>query len=674
MKTKLLLFAFVLTSKFSYSQLFFNQLSDFKKSKITTLDFKKNQQKLFTNGANHESNIYTQSNISTVASATGTIIGETQYDLISNGSIGRQLIKKSDGGSSFTLSACWNYSPDGNTNFPNRGTGYNHYTAGAWGPQPTARLEAVRVGFPNLSLNSTGGERILTHGSNSKNIYGIKSTAWGAGTWLEQDYDSICVNNTDIEYSIWNKTASSGNYVYVLNNCYNGSTATAPVANYKHPASGVRDPTYFSRSIDGGANFIDDHITLPGYDSTSYYLGSGGESYAIDARDSFVAILLGGIGRDVALWKSTNYGATFTKTILDSFPVRAFKDQVFPDADLDGVVDDANADGVIDNEDAALVNSGSLAVAIDNTNKIHCAWSLTLAINDSVTAPADSTSFGFCVTYPAAVGAIMYWSESAPLLQIVTGLGDYDTCMLDSVYFGSNYFSNVTTVKDAYYGETPITWPSFGFDASNNIYMTYSVVTHDTTDSPLLSALDGQNYRDIYTIYSTSNGTNWSLPVNISKTWQMEESYPCMARLVDGSISILYMEDVEPGNNLTSGDDIGINYMKVINYPIADFIANAASGEALCNEQTSIIDTNPFDASTTLLPNPSNGSFTILSNDNQPINNITIANVLGQRVDFETQKLNANQLKINGSNLAAGLYFVQYQKGNKSFSKKIVIE
>ncbi len=666
-KNSTLILLLMLITIYSSAQQSFYELPQAMKSKMATRDFNVSQKKHYTNGTKKESNVYTHSTIAASAAPLGTQIGQTQYDLLSNNSIGRRIIKKLDG----TIAACWNFSPDGNTGFPNRGTGYNYYNGTTWLPEPTIRIESVRTGFPDMCLNTTGGERIFSHGAISKNIYGINSTTWGSNTWVQQDYDSICVNNSDIEYSIWNRVAASGNNIYVLNNCFNGSTAAVPVENYKHPGSGVLDPTYYSRSTDGGLTFVNDHITLTGYDSTRYYLGGGGEAYAIEAKDSIVAILMGGLGRDVAIWKSIDYGVSFTKTILDSFPIAAFKDQVFPDNNSDGSMDDSNSDGLFNSLDAVFVNNGSLAIAIDNNNKIHCSWTLALAFNDSLTT--DTLNYGYCATFPTGGGGLVYWSETAPLTQIITGLGDYDTCMVDSVYFGSTYFSNVTTVKDAYYGEGPIAWPTFGFDASGNIYLAYSVVTHDTTDSPLISELDGQNFRDLFAMYSADNGASWSSPVNLTKTWQIEEAYPSLARNVDANLTFSYMEDIEPGNNLTSGDDIGFNFIKVHNYNTVEFRAHADAGDDLCLIEPSAI-TEYNDAMTQLWPNPASSSIALISTDNIALDAIEVRNNVGQLLAVDTPKAATNSVQINTTHLCNGVYFLTYTKNQMRFAKKFIVQ
>ena len=91
-------------------------------------------------------------------------------------------------------------------------------------------------------------------------------------------------------------------------------------------------------------------LGLPGYDSTSTLYG-GGEQYAIDAVGNNVAIVTGGIGENVSLWKSTDNGTTFTKTLVDAFPY----------------VPENN--GTPLGFDSVPTNDGSVAVVIDPNGK-----------------------------------------------------------------------------------------------------------------------------------------------------------------------------------------------------------------------------------------------------------------------------------------------------------------
>lgn len=81
-----------------------------------------------------------------------------------------------------------------------------------------------------------------------------------------------------------------------------------------------------------------------------------------------------------------------------------------------------------------------------------------------------------------------------------------------------------------------------------------------------------------------------------------------------------------------------------------------------------LFDDRAFD----VFPNPSNGNFTIKANDVVKHVNITVMNVLGERiksidlVGFTTTDLNLNEYNN-------GVYFVKITSGNKTISKKVFV-
>lgn len=81
----------------------------------------------------------------------------------------------------------------------------------------------------------------------------------------------------------------------------------------------------------------------------------------------------------------------------------------------------------------------------------------------------------------------------------------------------------------------------------------------------------------------------------------------------------------------------------------------------------------------TIFPNPANKNFTTLTFDleEKATVNIAIFNTLGQNVKaiFNGElKKGQNKLKVKTSNLSQGLYFVNINIGNKTITKKLIIE
>ena len=78
-----------------------------------------------------------------------------------------------------------------------------------------------------------------------------------------------------------------------------------------------------------------------------------------------------------------------------------------------------------------------------------------------------------------------------------------------------------------------------------------------------------------------------------------------------------------------------------------------------------------IDASTEIYPNPTKNSLNIVSYA-VGINTVSIYNLNGQEV--LNTKVNANQIKLNTSNLANGVYIIDIKSNNTSIKRKLIIE
>ena len=74
----------------------------------------------------------------------------------------------------------------------------------------------------------------------------------------------------------------------------------------------------------------------------------------------------------------------------------------------------------------------------------------------------------------------------------------------------------------------------------------------------------------------------------------------------------------------------------------------------------------------TLYPNPSKGFLTVQSDTIIPIDTITVSDALGKQV--KQIQINGSTSQINLQGIVSGIYFVKINYGNKSQTKKIVIE
>ena len=79
---------------------------------------------------------------------------------------------------------------------------------------------------------------------------------------------------------------------------------------------GLNGAVCFSRSKDAGVTWDITNVIPTGLNNTSRFLGFGGDSYAIAAKGSTIAVVAGDAGKDVTLSKSTDGGVTWTATTI----------------------------------------------------------------------------------------------------------------------------------------------------------------------------------------------------------------------------------------------------------------------------------------------------------------------------------------------------------------------
>jgi hypothetical protein len=232
----------------------------------------------------------------------GILIGKTFYDLQTNASVGRRTILHDDG----TVSAVWTTSSIGQAEWPTRGTGYN-FKSTNWFSPVSARFEAERTGWPCLGVlenNGTKYEIVLGHVSTTGGWVVSTNPAVGSSAFTKLNTSLVQLNN---KVAIWGRIGTNNkNIVHLVSNYFEDANGGVPQVKI----NGVKSPTTYSRSMDGGKTWDIQFSALPGYDSTRIVAG-GGDNYTIDVKDSMVAIVTGGLGEDITLYKSMDNGTSF---------------------------------------------------------------------------------------------------------------------------------------------------------------------------------------------------------------------------------------------------------------------------------------------------------------------------------------------------------------------------
>lgn len=551
------------------------------------------------------------------------IIGTTTYDLQSNGSI-QNRIYNSNG----NLGATWTMSADLAGTYPDRGTGYNYYSGGSWGPLPSARIETDRRGWPSIDILANGNEIVVSH-ANVTTATASNISPAGANTWTQTALPAFPGG----EVTLWNRTVTGGpdgNTVHMIDLSY-------PTGNGGPIVNGLDGCLSYSRSLDGGANWDIVRALPPGVNDTEY-IGFRADGYAMDAKDNTVAFVSGNITDDWALWKSTDNGSNWTRTVIMDFP--------FTKYDGTTQITDVDGDGVAD---TLLTTDGSYAILIDNNGMVHAFAGAMLVLDDDPT-----TNIGLFLS----TDGLMYWNESMgsnPPVVIATA-PDLD---------GSGQADAFAADLGGRYGNDGIcSMPSCGIDAAGNIYVSYC---------PLIEGTDSGNptplafsYRNVYLMASTDGGAFWGTPVNVSNSQFDEGVFCAMARDVDGGcVNLVWQQDGSPGYSVPPNGEhaIGNN----------DIIHDCVDVNTVLS---SVSETLTAGVAVSLFPNPASNNLNITYTVEKPVDMIVeVRNMLGQVVESFNRSAAAKgtfTINVNVSEYSAGVYSVNTVLGNEVFSSKFI--
>lgn len=579
-------------------------------------------------------------------------LGETYYDLQTNASPGRRVVLHADG----TVSAVWTTSGDGATNFPNRGTGYNYFDGSDWLGVRSDKIEGTqRSGWPNIMELSNGKEAVFAHESNTGGFIksvnsGIGSTAWSSSGAVLDDVSVPNVNRVPI----WGRAAAGNGYVHLISNYWLSESTNVPAVI----GNGVTSPTTYSRSSDDGETWEVEHILLPGYDSTLYASG-GGDNYAIDVKDSIVAIVIGGLGDPISLWKSTDNGVTFTYTDVDKMPYKG--PRMSEELTISG--------------DTLDTNDGSLDVLIDNDGVAHVFWGFGL-ITGGTTETGDTSFFFF-----PGQSTVRHWKEGDTEPRVCGSSIDMDgdgaLSITSETINALDASGNVPSglLSAARNGTTSITtMPSASIDANGNLYMVYSSAIE--TNIHFLNA----NFRDILVSYSDDGGATWYGPQNITQDRNTENTFPCVAKRSNEFLHLIFQQDNIPGtflqNNANGTHPNEINEIKYAAVPTSAILNNEIGQNTLGEEKitkkaevfvVSQNQPNPFFGSTDVVVYLQSGAETTL----------TVTDLMGKVINQGSLGIlpaGNSRVSIDGNGLQPGLYFYTLSTPEHSVTKKMQVK
>jgi hypothetical protein len=560
--------------------------------------------------------------IATPRFAEEKVIGNTYYDLQSNGTNQNRIVRFGD-----KISATWTTSEE--PSHANRGSGYNHFDGSDWGGVASMRLEeSVRTGWPSLTVGAGEDELIACHGSPAPFLFHTLQKNSGAADWTEADVPSLSPGGL-----LWPRTASGDGQTI------HGIAITTPVGNGGMMYEGVDGHILYYRSPDNGSTWDKVDVILPGMDSTNY-VSNAADSYAIDARGDVVAVAVFGGFSDVVVFKSTDAGETWTEHTVNDFPLEKYAvDQGYT---INDIPMDPNAPDTL----AIFSSDGSGSVLIDNNDMVHVVFG-NMYVADTDLGDGN-TSY-----YPATDG-ISYWNENHGEDSVRTIVSVWDVN-------GNDTLDVAGIANIALYYQSLTTFPSLGIDEDGNIFLSYSGLMED-----LINTQDDQHYRHAFLTASMDGGENWIEPLHLG----IEEFFPdlpevmemvftTIARHVDESVHMVMQRDFRPGLSVRGDmDPTELNEIIYLEIP-QTFIFPVNNEEVELEPQSFAV-----------MPNPTTGHVTI---DLTSVRSTTliVTDMLGRTVmSIENA---GGFFPLDLSDLEDGVYFISAKVGNELMTEKVLL-
>jgi hypothetical protein len=574
-------------------------------------------------------------------------VGNTYYDLQTNASIGRRAILHTDG----TVSLAWTFSSTSSTTWPDRGSAVNYYDGSAWGAEPTVRTESLRTGWPSIGIFPDGSMYTIAHDAAAGGLAISRNSAKGSTTWTP---DASTVFNHAGGNMIWNRTANLGDKMFTLANF------SAQAADPDVVVNGITNPTLYGMSNDKGKTWSTLGL-LPGYDSARYLDGAG-DTYAIDARDSIVAIVIAGRYKDVTLFKSTDSGSSWTTSIIDSFAFPRFVWGSY-------LVDPANP---------VTCNDGSVDVLIDNNGTVHVAGG-RVSYSDDDTTDDLARSGSFYNLY--------HWSETFPTWKIcgtpidmdevppAQGEAPFDITAETTNGMGADGNPANGLAYAARYGGTSIsTHSSMSVDKDNNIFITWDCPVEFTFNDYLA------NYRDVHITYTTDGGATFATTQNATQIRSQEAVFACLTKRTDDFVHFVFQMDAHPGTNLQNSGtgNLHPNVENVIYYaaiPVQDLL-DSVLGQNTLNVKPVIKESQVFVVSQNT-PNPFSDATNVVVYLRAGSDlTCTVTDAMGKVVSTQNMGYKGagnHDLSINGTDLTSGVYFYTLKTKDSEVTKKMQV-
>jgi CBS domain-containing protein len=606
-------------------------------------------------------------------------IGMTYYDLQTNGSMAPRIVTHTDG----TMSAIW--TTNGST-ASSRGTGYNYYNGSSWinSSTSTDRIENVRTGWGSITCVGDA-EIVASHNGTSALVIAIRPNK-GTGDWTFSTLQGPAVSDGSSTSTclLWPAIASSGNTIHLI-----ACTESDDGFLYQGIQTCL---VYYRGTFNPSNNTISwENPRVVGDVTSADVARFQGDGYAIAAKDNTVAIVAcPGSNADAFIWKSTDNGVNFTKTV--------FWECAIKNGNLAPMMDTT-----------IYVVDGSCAVAIGDDGHVHVATGAYLVVSDVDTG--DSWYW-----YPG-VGYLFYWNDSqAP----ITYNGD-NTYLMPEVLKNAGY----TVIErfnldcdtsiwglsswgiDAYpsYGVGSVSFPQVVAEGGN-VYLTFCQLM----EYPFIDAVSEMYYRGVFATKSTNNGqsfgdyswlsynnncyylTDWSLfPINDETSYEDiaqyieiegESVFPAVApKLRNGKLVMTWQQDFFAGSEIKeasvsmSGNESSIFYFELDANEVGVYNNVHEVCQGMWVDSTGINNRNI--SGMKMYPNPAENLVNItFSAENAENGVVSVMNLMGQTVYTANLEVSEgyNMITVPVKQLTSGIYMVTLQTNTGISTQKLIVK
>jgi hypothetical protein len=551
-----------------------------------------------------------------------TIIGTTWYDSQTYANIMQRVWAFPDG----TIGATWQ-SSDPNASL-DRGTGYNYFDGTEW-QVPTMHLGSdARTGWPSYAPWGPNGE-ILCHYHfipNEGPIKFFKRETKGEGEWIETVLDP-----PDGYAIVWHSMITSGEnneYIHLL--AYTWSEGV----QYE----GQDNALLYYRSSDGAETWEIDAIIIDGL-GADYFATINSLSYAwANPVGETIAFTYGFDIYGGRVFKSYDNGDTWE--IIEA--VESVLDPVDPPADSPDIP----------------CGSGSSACVIDSQENVHVVFTRAKRYLQE----GDEYVYLY-------VDGLIYWNETMPVLD-TTIISSYTLEYLEDagnlcgwVIPGDTTFTIVE--GQPHYWNGLVAYPQMAIDAEDNIFVTSSFLSpaHDNFEFI---------YRHIQYNSTFDLGNSWGEPRDLTASVIYifsECAFPAMAPFIYEDVLVLFQEDPYPG------------MFEWVDPPNHDAVENNMMFMSIDKELLGVGIGENLEASSIemyLYPNPATEEiFLQLEIEETSTVKITMLDQVGRTVisdDLGRCSDGTVMHMLEVSTLAPGVYFVQAKVGNKSATRKVVVQ